>query len=195
MNILLLGPQRKEITAFLESFGDAAKTTEKKITPQSELVGWANFIISYGYNHIIRKSTLDLFPRRAINLHIAYLPWCRGSYPNLWSFLYDTPKGVTIHEIDAGVDTGDILVQEKVDSQSDDTLRTSHDRLIAALEELFFKSWSDIRSGLIKPVLQPAEFPEFRERDRHQFEHLLTNGWDTPVARLIGMGLEKQKEH
>lgn len=194
MNILLLGPKRSEIISFLESFGDEIRTTDKKIRSRSELIKWANYIISYGYTHIIRKDTIDLFSRRAINLHIAFLPWGRGSYPNLWSFLYDTPKGVTIHYLDEGVDTGDILVQEKIDSQADDTLRTSHDRLVVALEKLFYRSWFDIRSGLIEPVPQPSEFPEYRERDRDQFEHLLTHGWDTPVAGLTGMGIGLAKQ-
>ncbi len=193
MNILILGPERKELTLYLESFGDTVKTTEQKIISQSEIVGWADFVISYGYTHIIRKKVLNLFPRKAINLHIAFLPWCRGSYPNLWSFLFDTPKGVTIHYLDAGVDTGDIIVQEKVEVQADDTLRTSHDRLITALEKLFYKRWPEIKSGRIRSTPQQADFPEFFERDRDRFEHLLTDGWDTPVAGLIGAGIEQIK--
>lgn len=192
MNILLLGPKRKEMISYLQSRGDTVRTTEQKITSRSEIVAWADYIISYGYTRIIKKKVLDLFPRHAINLHIAYLPYCRGSYPNLWSFLYDTPKGVTIHYLDAGVDTGDIIVQKKVDYQTDDTLRTSHDRLVIALEKLFYESWPDIRSGRVTPIVQPTDFPEFFELDRDKFEPLLTHGWDTPVAGLIGAGLEHQ---
>jgi len=191
MNILLLGPERKELMEFIASFGDAVKYTSDKITADCELIQWADFLISYGYNHIIRKSVLDRFPRHAINLHISYLPWCRGAYPNLWSFVYDTPKGVTIHYLDSSVDTGDILVQERVDYEPDDTLRTSYNRLIEAMDSLFRRHWADIKAGEVKAVAQPEGFPTYRERDRKQFEHLLCKGWGTPVSELIGAGLEK----
>lgn len=191
MNILLLGPERKEMVIYLESLEDAVKTTDQKITSSSPLIEWADYIISYGYRHIIRQKVIDLFPRRAINLHIAYLPWCRGSYPNLWSFLNDTPKGVTIHYLDAGVDTGDIIAQEKVEYKPDDTLRSSQERLIDTVEKLLYKKWPEIKSGCTKSTAQPADFPVFRKKDREQFKHLLKDGWDTPVAGLIGRGLRK----
>ena len=47
-----------------------------------------------------------------INLHISYLPYNRGSYPNYWSFKENTPNGVSIHHIDDGIDTGPVLVQK-----------------------------------------------------------------------------------
>ena len=193
MKILLLGPERKEMMKFITSLSDEVQWTDKRLSSNRDLVDWADYIISYGYNYIIRKKLIDQFRNRAINLHIAYLPWCRGSYPNLWSFLYDTPKGVTIHFLDSGVDTGDIIVQEKVPALPDDTLRTSHDRLIIALERLFKTNWPKIRAGQIIAVSQPDGFPIFRERDRDKFGHLLEKGWDTPVAELIGKGLEMDK--
>ncbi len=49
-----------------------------------------------------------------INLHISFLPWNRGAHPNFWSFYDDTPKGVTIHLIDEGIDTGAIIYQKEI---------------------------------------------------------------------------------
>ena len=56
---------------------------------------------------------LDQINYRAINLHISYLPWNRGADPNLWSAV-GMPKGVTIHYINDGFDTGDILFQKAI---------------------------------------------------------------------------------
>ena len=97
MNILLLGPYRKKLIDFLSSFGDKVKTTEAPLTGDSECLCNIDFIISYGCRHILRKDILDKFPNKAINFHISLLPWNKGADPNLWSFLEDSPKGVTAH--------------------------------------------------------------------------------------------------
>ena len=42
------------------------------------------------------------------------MPYNRGSHPNFWSFVENTPAGVTIHEVDEGVDTGKIINQKQI---------------------------------------------------------------------------------
>lgn len=192
MNILILGPERRALSAFISAFGDTVKNTEDKITLDHPLTRWADFLISYGYRHIIKPDVLNDFPCRAINLHISFLPWNRGTDPNLWSFLENTPKGVTIHYLDPGLDTGDILAQREVMHDPGDTLRTSYNRLIESIELLFMKIWPDIRAGNRKSIPQPAGGTSHRLRDREPFERLLTRGWDTPVADLIGRAVTIQ---
>ena len=68
-------------------------------------------IVSYNYKHIIQPEIIVLMNGRLVNLHISYLPWNKGSDPNFWSFIDNTPKGVTIHKIDNHLDTGAILYQ------------------------------------------------------------------------------------
>jgi methionyl-tRNA formyltransferase len=194
MNILMLGPQRPHLISFLTGEGDDVKTIETKITSESEPAHWADFLISYGYRHIIGRKVLDLFPRRAINLHISFLPFNRGADPNLWSFLEDTPKGVTIHLLNAGLDTGDILARREVPCRHDDTLRTSYNRLTENLETLFMEIWPDIRSGQRASFPQPEGGTSHRLRDREKYTSLLTQGWDTPVEELIGRALVSKPE-
>ena len=63
-------------------------------------------------------------------MHISLLPWNRGYHPNIWSFLEDTPKGVTIHYINEGIDTGDIIVQKEIVIDEDkETLKSSYEIL------------------------------------------------------------------
>jgi methionyl-tRNA formyltransferase len=192
MNLLILGPERTALAAFISAYGDTAKSTEDKVTGDHPLIQWADFLISYGYRHIIKSDVLDKFPRKAINLHISFLPWNRGADPNLWSFLENTPKGITIHYLDRRLDTGDILAQREVMYDPGDTLRTSYNRLTEAIELLFMKTWPDIRAGTRKSIPQTPGGTSHRLRDRGQFEHLLTHGWDTPVADLIGQALAVQ---
>jgi methionyl-tRNA formyltransferase len=189
MTILLVGPRRSRLADYLRSIGDDVRWTEDRITSRSPVLEGSEFIISYGYRHILKKGVLARFARRIVNLHISLLPYNRGADPNLWSFLEDTPKGVTIHYIDEGIDTGDILAQREVSYHPGDTLRTSYDRLSATIVELFCEVWPEIRSGQRRAVPQPKGGTCDRLRDRGLFSHLLTRGWDTPVSELVGKAL------
>lgn len=191
MNILLLGPERPKLINYLSSLGDTIANTKDPLT--NEMLDGVDFIISYGYRYIIRKDVIDQFRNRAINLHISLLPWNRGADPNLWSFLEDTPKGVTIHLLDYGIDTGDILVQRQIFYEPHDTLRTSYQRLSDAIEELFIEYWPDIRSGNIKAKPQPPGGSFHRLKDKERYLHLLVDGWDTPVSLLIGKALTRKE--
>ena len=87
-------------------------------------------IISYSYRHMIKKEVIDFMPNAILNLHISYLPWNRGANPNFWSFIDNTPKGVTIHEIDEKLDKGKILLQKKLEFDEErETFSTTYQKL------------------------------------------------------------------
>jgi methionyl-tRNA formyltransferase len=97
-------------------------------------------VISYGYRHILKQSTIDGFECPVFNLHISYLPYNRGAHPNFWSFYDNTPSGVTIHLIDSGTDTGSIVKQKYVNfKESDDTFVKTYSVLIKSMEDLFLE--------------------------------------------------------
>lgn len=112
-------------------------------------------LISYNYRHIITEEIINLVNGRVINLHISLLPWNRGSDPNLWSFLEDTPKGVTIHLVDKGVDTGDILLQREIGlDEHVETLQSSYKKLHDEIQKLFIANWDKIKNFEISPKPQ-----------------------------------------
>lgn len=81
-------------------------------------------------------------------MHISLLPWNRGSAPNLWSFWEDTPKGVTIHEMDAGIDTGPIIAQKELFfDEEKETFSSTYNILQKEIVELFKECWGDISNG------------------------------------------------
>jgi methionyl-tRNA formyltransferase len=184
MNILFLGPPNDLIVSHLTALGENCICCEKKILMSSKVLQKTDFIVIFGYRHIIGQEIIKNFPKQIINLHISYLPWNRGSDPNLWSFLENTPKGVSIHFIDSGVDKGDLIAQKRVNSKPDDTLRSSYNRLKEAMENLFIKEWPAIRSGKVigKPQIGKGSF--HRRSDLKAVEHFLTQGWDTPVDQV-----------
>jgi methionyl-tRNA formyltransferase len=143
-------------------------------------------VVSHGYRRILRRDVLDALPDRVINLHIALLPYNRGADPTLWSVLEDTPAGVTIHYIDEGVDTGDVIAQREVEFADDDTLASAYAGLQAAMVALFVEQWPAISAGTNARTPQPPGGTVHRVADRAAVEHLLTAGWDKPVGALRG---------
>jgi len=168
---------------YLLRYGDEITQTIEPLT--DELLEGVDWIVSYGYRHKIGKPILDRFKDRAINLHISYLPWNRGADPNLWSFLDNTPKGVTIHFMDEGFDTGDIIAQRYLKYDIDDTLRTFYNKLSICIVDLFTKVWPYVREGEAKRYKQGSYH---NSKDKEKYKYLLTNGWDTPIRDIIGKG-------
>ncbi len=71
-----------------------------------------------GGTRIIRG---DLLKHKILNVHPGLLPWMKGSSPEAWSILEDIPLGVTCHRVDAGIDTGPILLRLQLDYEPGDT--------------------------------------------------------------------------
>lgn len=145
-----------------------------------------DFLISYNYRYIIKEDVLSCIDNKAINLHISLLPWNRGSQPNFWSFIENTPKGVTIHFIDKGIDTGDILVQEELNFDEDiETLESSYKILHEEMQYLFKSKWEDIRSFKIHPVKQRETGSFHSNKDFEYIKSLLGEDiWNIPVSLL-----------
>ncbi|GAB4268798.1 MAG: hypothetical protein Kow0029_04370 [Candidatus Rifleibacteriota bacterium] len=192
--ILFLGPEDSPLRQWLEETGEEVVATSRKIDVSYIEANRICFLISYGYRHIIQKDVLEALDGRAINLHISFLPWNRGADPNLWSILEDTPKGVTIHYLDEGIDTGDIIVQDRVDfDYENDTLATSYDKLHKAMQRLFKDNWPAIRYGRCPRIKQAGSGSFHLVKDKIKVEHLLVNGWDTPL-RMICNKLKEKNE-
>lgn len=104
-----------------------------------------SMITSYNYRYIIPQSIINLVTDNIINLHISYLPWNKGADPNIWSFIDDTPKGVTIHKLTAELDDGAIIYQRELYFDEEiETLATSYVRLNDEIVKLFKENWENL---------------------------------------------------
>jgi methionyl-tRNA formyltransferase len=103
--------------------------------------------LSVMFGYVLRPAFLDAMPCRFVNLHPALLPWNRGAHPNVWSIVDGTPAGATLHAIDAGIDTGDIIAQRPVEVAPIDTGETLYRKLEQAALDLFRDNWPLIRAG------------------------------------------------
>lgn len=193
MAILFLGPDTSPLLSWLRRREESVIQTEQRINAEFISLNCVDFIVSYGYRFKIKKETLDAVASRAVNLHISYLPWNRGADPNLWSFIEATPKGVTIHYIDEDLDTGDIIVQKRVQFTDElATLASTYQTLQDEIQDLFKLHWKSIRSGECSREPQVAKGTYHASADKQRLADLLYDGWNTPISVLEEYAFETQ---
>jgi methionyl-tRNA formyltransferase len=146
MRILFLGYSRQQtrLHNVIARLGADVDWTDQRI----ESFWDYDLVISFGYRHILKASVLATAKRAVLNLHIAYLPWNRGAHPLFWAAYDGTPLGVTIHEIDPGVDTGPICFQRKIDiDYQSETFASGYKKLVGDIETLFEEHAAELLSG------------------------------------------------
>ena len=188
MNILLLSPYPEKIIQPLIQHSDVVVCRHEPIDP-GFLAEWKiDRIVSYGYRHILRDPIPALYHHRIINLHISMLPWNRGADPTFWSVYENTPKGVSIHYIDAGIDTGDLLIQKEVPLTNAMTLLDAYLKMKREIEELFAQSWPLLRENKIIPFSQSGTGSHHRLKDKTPFFNALPQGEKTFLGELESLG-------
>src|ERR1700729_1636161 len=112
-------------------------------------------IIIVGYGRIIPQWMLEIPPLGNINLHASLLPKYRGAAPIQWAIANgESITGVTTMRIDAGLDTGDILMQSEMAILPDDTAETLAPKLASAGAELMIETLRGLESRIVKPSPQ-----------------------------------------
>ena len=116
-----------------------------KLEPESELrlvellqKAGAEWVVLAGYMRMIKPPLLEAFPRRIVNIHPSLLP----AFPGLEAWRQALAAGVpetgcTVHYVDAGMDTGEIIAQRAVPVRPGDTAETLHARIQVAEHALY----------------------------------------------------------
>lgn len=105
----------------------------------------ADIIVTCAYGQIIPKSILEMCSFGAINVHASLLPKYRGGAPIHKAIINGEEKtGITIMYMDLGMDTGDIIKQEKIKIEEDDNVGTLHDKLSILGANLLIKTLPSI---------------------------------------------------
>lgn len=108
-----------------------------------------------GYGQILPQPILDIPPLGVLNVHASLLPKYRGAAPIQWAIANgETITGVTIMRIDAGLDTGDILLQESTDIGPEEPAPELAARLAPMGARLLVKALAGLADGSILPVPQ-----------------------------------------
>lgn len=148
MRVLILSPYAEVLQPALLATNDTPIIIDLDTAPEE----WpeVDFVVSFGYRHIIKGEILKHYKGKIINVHISILPFNRGACPNFWSWFDGTPKGVSIHEINEGIDTGDVIMYYEIKNstfrmQPHATLATTYSDLIACGCGLFRRGWETLR--------------------------------------------------
>ena len=108
-------------------------------------------IIVVGYGRIIPQWMIDLPPLGNLNLHASLLPKYRGAAPIQWAIASgESVSGVTTMRIDAGLDTGDILMQREVAIRQEDTAETLAPRLAEVGADLMVETLRGLKGGTVQ---------------------------------------------
>ena len=189
MKVLLLGKKAEMLVARLQRY-TLMMHQEKLSRDQVELLA-PDLIVSFGYRHVLSDEVLNHPPRGALNLHISLLPWNRGSDPNFWSWLENTPKGVTIHQMVKKLDAGPIVSQKELELSKNSTLEQTYGMLVAENLKLFPKALDSHLAGeaILPQAITQGTFHKTADLDPFRFL-LREKGWDTVCGTIEKYGEE-----
>ena len=115
----------------------------------------ADIFVVVAFGQILPQHILDIPRFGCMNVHASLLPAYRGAAPIQWSVINgDSETGVTTMRMDAGMDTGDILLQERIRIAPDETGGSLFDKLAKAGGALCVKTLAQIQDGTIRPIPQ-----------------------------------------
>jgi methionyl-tRNA formyltransferase len=121
-----------------------------------------DIILAVGCGIIFRPELIAIPPKGCINFHGSLLPYNRGRHPNVWPFVEGTPAGITLHYINEGIDTGDIILQKIIPIESIDTAKTLYEKAHHEFIRIFKESWwKKIKNGEIKRIKQDEKKADY----------------------------------
>jgi len=116
----------------------------------------ANAVVVAAYGLILPQSVLDIPKHGCLNVHASLLPRWRGAAPTQRAIMAgDIESGITIMQMDAGLDTGDIILADKVPIDDSTTAGTLHDTLSALGAKLIVRVLESLERDLLTPIPQP----------------------------------------
>jgi methionyl-tRNA formyltransferase len=103
---------------------------------------------------IVKQEAISAARQGWVNLHPSLLPYGRGKHGYYWSIIEDKPFGVSLHFIDAGIDTGRVLFQKEMPVSITDTGETLYKKSFDACLELWKESYGKVVAGNFTPQAQ-----------------------------------------
>ena len=160
--------------------------------PPLKIFKQSDFILSFGFRKIISENILKKLNKPIVNIHLSYLPFNRGAHPNFWSFIENTPAGVSIHQIDKGIDSGNIIMRKKIyfdiNLNKFSTFKKTYNYLFIEAEKLFKKNFYKINKKIYKKKLNPYKGTFHYKKDLPKW----VKNWNMNISLAIKYYQEKK---
>ena len=118
----------------------------------------ADIFVVAAFGQILSEEILSMPKYGCVNIHASLLPKYRGAAPIQWAVINgDEESGVTIMQMDAGIDTGDILAQERIKLNPKETGESLFERLSHIGASLLVATLQKIENGAVTPMKQNAD--------------------------------------
>lgn len=119
-----------------------------------------DLFVSMSFNQIFRKATIETPPLGTINCHAGKLPFYRGRNILNWALINDESEfGITVHYVDEGIDTGDIIRQKCFPISDNDDYSTLLERAYIGCADLLAEAIEDIMHGKVERQVQSNIHP------------------------------------
>lgn len=138
---------------FESSEADAAYIRQNHGIPELGVLAW--------WPRLIAGPLLSATAWGFVNTHPSLLPYNRGKHYNFWALVEQAPFGVTLHVVDDGIDSGDIVAQRKIDYGWQDNGGTLYAKAQQAMRQLFIDTYPSIRTGKSPRTAQDLENGSF----------------------------------
>lgn len=151
-----LRPSAVKAAALAHGLAVEQPQTLKSAEAQDRLAGYRPDVMAVAaYGLILPQAVLDIPPLGCLNIHASLLPRWRGAAPIQRAILAgDAETGVSIMQMDAGLDTGDVLLRRAVAIGARDTAADLHDRLASLGAALLLEALERLRAGDLRPEPQ-----------------------------------------
>ena len=141
-----------------------------------------DLIIVAAFGQILPQELLDIPRLGCVNIHASLLPALRGAAPIQWAVINgDAESGVTLMQMNAGLDTGDILFQEKVAIGPQETGESLYEKLAELGGQMIVRYLPAIESGNISPVPQDDDRSSYAPMLRKEMGEI---DWTMPAAQI-----------
>ncbi len=161
--------------------GILAEMSDVKVLPPADYHK-AEFWLSVHWDQIWRREQLKTPRVGCVNLHNSYLPWNRGAHACTWAIIDRTPAGATMHWMDEGIDTGDVLYQEPLSIFENETAHQLYQRTMEIELKVFRVGMELLLAGNYRRTPQPKGGTLHYKRDFDRLVRALTTS-DCRVKR------------
>jgi methionyl-tRNA formyltransferase len=165
-----------------------------------------DLFVSMSFNQIFKNEIINLVSLKTINCHAGKLPFYRGRNILNWALINDEKEfGITVHYIDEGIDTGDIILQNSYLIRDEDSYKTLLERAYEDCADILYRAINMFKKGIplaikqkdINPIgfycsqrKEGDEILNWNQTSREIFNFVRATCCPAPMARAVLNGIE-----